>query len=246
MLPFILLILMLISLGNLLYFKALGVIILVRIFKSVTSILFVLIAAASYKYCPKNKKYFRFMLTGFIFALIGDIFLSISHNGLFFILGLGSFSLAHVMYTIAFCALIKISWKDTILALTIAIPTICFVIFKDGFDFNGMFPLIIFYILLISMMVAKAFSLLKLKNGNILPIALIISGAVLFYISDFILLFVYYYKHKITILPYLNLVVYYFGQGLLALNFIKEIKIKELGILSSKLPRHKNKNLQEF
>ncbi len=224
---FILFALMLISLGNLLYFKALGIISLLRVFKASTSMLFVLISVASYKYCPKNHKFFRIMLTGFILSLIGDVFLSINHDGLFFILGLGSFSIAHIMFTISFCALTKLSRKDIIVALTIAIPMICFVKFNNGFNFGGMLPLIIMYTILISMMVTKAFSLLILKKDNIFPTVLIISGAVLFYTSDFILLYVYYYKREIPLLPYINLITYYLGQGLLALSFIKGFNTKQ-------------------
>lgn len=223
--PLVLFLLMLISLANLLYFKSEDNIFLLRVFKATTSILFVSIAIASYKHNNHKYNYFYLMLIGFVFAFFGDVFLSISNEGIFFILGLGCFSLAHVLYTLTFCKLLKISLNDAIIASIIAILLICVEVFKDGFDFGNVFPLLVFYTLLISIMVSKAISLLRLRKGNSLPIALIIIGAILFIISDFILLFVYYYEREFAFLPYLNLVVYYLGQGFLAFSLIKEIKV---------------------
>lgn len=227
MIPFILFALMLLSLGNLMYFNAAGIIILIHVFKFLTSLFFVLIAVSSRKK-QHNKKYFSFMLSGLIFSLVGDVFLSFFDNSTFFILGLFSFSVAHIFYSIGFCVLTKMTWKDIAFASVLAIPVISFVKLKDGFDFGSMFPLIVMYAILISVMLSKSLSLLKLREGNILPITLIISGTLLFFISDFILVFVLYYSNKAEILTYLNLMTYYLGQGLLALSFIKVLKVKAL------------------
>ena len=162
-----------------------------------------------------------------VFALGGDVFLSIGNSGIFFVLGLGSFSLAHILYTAAFCSLVKFSPKDLIPALIIAVPTIGFLLLKDGFDFGGMFPLIVLYTILISVMVSKAISLLRLENKNMPSVLFSIIGAVLFFISDFILVFVFFYDKDFTLLPYLNLIIYYSGQALLALSFLKGFDTKK-------------------
>lgn len=220
-------VLMFVFLIALMYFQIIGDVPFRRIFKAAASLMFILTAVFSYKYSGKNKKAFIIMLIGFIFAFWGDVFLSFGSSGIFFILGLGSFSLAHIFYTAAFCSLVKFSPKDLIPALIIAVPTICFAVFNDSFNFNGMLPLVILYTVLISVMVSKAISLLRLENKNITSVVLSIIGAVLFFISDFILLFVYFYKKDFIFLPYINLIIYYSGQALLALSFFKGFETKK-------------------
>ena len=220
-------VLMFVFLIVLMYFQIIGDVPFRRIFKAAASLMFILTAVFSYKYSGKNKKTFIIMLIGFIFAFLGDVFLSFGSSGIFFVLGLGSFSLAHIFYTAAFCSLVKFSPKDLILALIIAVPTICFAVFNDSFNFNGMLPLVILYTILISVMVSKAISLLRLENKNMTSVVLSIIGAVLFFISDFILLFVYFYKKDFVFLPYINLIIYYSGQALLALSFFKGFDTKK-------------------
>jgi uncharacterized membrane protein YhhN len=209
----------------------LGFILLPKILKAITSIFFVLIAIAGYKYNKKNKKYFSYLFAGLIFSLTGDVFLAVSNKGVFLILGLVSFAITHVLYTTAFCNLVAIELKDIGLALVIAIPTVCVLAIKDGFDFAGIFLPVVLYTILISIMVAKAFSLLKFRRGNLPSIVLIITGAVLFFISDFILVFYLFYTPRFEILGYLNLILYYLGQGVLAISFRKSIRTKRLYIV---------------
>lgn len=219
-------VLMFVFLIALMYFQIVGDVTFRRIFKAAASVMFILTAVFSYKYSGKNKRTFIIMLIGLIFALGGDVFLSFGNSGLFFVLGLGSFSLAHIFYTAAFCSLVKFSPKDLIPALIIAVPTISFLLLKDGFNFAGMFPLIVLYTILISVMVSKAISLLRLENKNMTSVMFSIIGAVLFFISDFILVFVFFYDKDFTLLPYLNLIIYYSGQALLALSFLKGFEYK--------------------
>ena len=220
-------VLMFVFLIALMYFQIVGDVTFRRIFKAAASVMFILTAVFSYKYSGKNKKTFIIMLIGFIFALGGDVFLSFGSSGIFFVLGLGSFSLAHIFYTIAFCSLVKFSPKDLIPALIIAVPTIGFLLLKDGFNFDGMLPLVILYTILISIMVSKAISLLRLENKNMTSVMFSIIGAVLFFISDFILVFVFFYDKDFTFLPYINLIIYYSGQALLALSFLKGFDTKK-------------------
>ena len=220
-------VLMFVFLIALMYFQIVGDVTFRRIFKAAASVMFILTAVFSYKYSGKNKKTFIIMLIGFIFALGGDVFLSFGSSGIFFVLGLGSFSLAHIFYTAAFCSLVKFSPKDLIPALIIAVPTICFAVFNDSFNFNGMLPLVVLYTILISVMVSKAISLLRLENKNMPSVLFSIIGAVLFFISDFILVFVFFYDKDFTLLPYLNLIIYYSGQALLALSFLKGFDTKK-------------------
>ncbi len=74
--------------------------------------------------------------------------------------------------------------------------------------------------MIISFMVSKSISLLTLFNLNSKGISLIFIGAMLFFISDIILSFIYFYKKPAKPLVALNLITYYIGQGLIALSVL--------------------------
>jgi len=223
--PIILFTLMIFSLGGLMYANFAELFVLSFVLKFSTSFLFVLIAIFGYKKHRKNAKFFYLILIGLIFSVLGDVFLAIHNNDVTFILGLLSFSLAHILYSIGFCYVTRLSLRDIAMFIGIATPTVCFVVFKDGFDYGTMLPFVISYIILISFMVAKAFSFTKIWQKNKFQVTLIIVGAVLFYISDFILLYAFFYKQHFEILLYLNFLVYYFAQGFLALSFKKPLEL---------------------
>ncbi|WP_423738990.1 lysoplasmalogenase [Clostridium cibarium] len=196
-----------------------------EIFKTLCSICFVCCSFFSFRKCPTNKKYFSLMFIGLIFCLFGDIFLSFPGETVF-ISGVGSFAIGHIFFILGFIYLTSISLKDLIMYFILITLAVSFITSKSGFHFQGMLPLVLIYTSIILFMLTKSFSLLKLRKGNKLGTYLTISGTTLFFISDFILLFVIYYTECPHIFSAINLFVYYIGQGLLSLSFIGDFKSK--------------------
>ncbi|WP_396136388.1 lysoplasmalogenase family protein [Clostridium sp. SHJSY1] len=195
-------------------------------FKTLCSLCFVFCSYFSFKKSHGNKTYFTLMFLGLIFCLFGDIFLAFSGNE-FFLLGVCSFAFAHIFFISGFIYLTAFTFKDFLLYIFLITLSISFILLKDGFVFKDMLTLVLIYASILVFMVTKALSLLKLRKENKIFTFLTITGAILFFISDFILLFLVFYNDCPIIFSYVNLFVYYLGQGLLALSFIKCFKSKK-------------------
>lgn len=225
-------ILMIISLIGLITTSLLKLGTIVLVLKILTSVLFVITGLTSYCSNPKNKRYFTFIFLGLIFSLFGDTFLGIDSNGgIVFYIGVLSFAIGHIMYTIGLCKCTKYKIIDFIIFLLIATPIILLVVLGD-FDFQGMILVICMYAIIISFMVSKAIALSRIYKENKKAVVLTIAGAIMFLISDIILLVLFFYRVKYDILQQLNWIIYYPGQGLLALSFayfsdINKISTKE-------------------
>lgn len=129
----------------------------------------------------------RFFLIGLVFSVIGDILLMLvkSKGELFFLLGLGSFLLAHLSYIIAFFRYPKfksgIIWKQKWLVSPFVIVLIAILFFL----WNGLgafkIPVVIYSATIITM------SIFCLNLKNRMPKVswqIIFTGAVFFVLSD--------------------------------------------------------------
>ncbi len=155
--------------------------------KGLTSGIFVLLGIANvvYIFVSKNKsiKFPLIMLTGLVFAMLGDIILNVE-----FIVGAILFAIGHVFYFVAYCFLAKFKWIDLLFGLAIFVPSLLFITLVPMFDFGGalMEIVCVVYALIISLMVGKALSnLVREKN---LQNILILIGSILFFFSDLMLL----------------------------------------------------------
>lgn len=156
--------------------------------KSIASILFVLCGLFNlvYSLCLNKKEFLKFsiiMVTGLVFACIGDILLID-----YFVFGAISFAIGHVFYFIAFTKISKINIRDFIIGGIIFVVGLLIIIIYP-FNFNGMLPLVIVYALIISMMLGKAISNVFDKNTNSILNIIITIGAFLFFFSDLMLVF---------------------------------------------------------
>lgn len=192
------------------------------IVKCLTSILFLITALVSYKKNPKEPTFFKAIFLGLFFSFGGDFFLAIdrSRQALPFILGVTSCCLAHIMYSIGYCIKSKFRLQDFIIFICFFIPTIL-TIFLVDFDLKNMQTLLVIYAALISFMVAKSFALLPYYKYNAFAVTALIAGSLLFLISDFLLLFFYFYPSAPSILEQCDWFLYYLGQSLLAISFSK-------------------------
>lgn len=158
--------------------------------KSVTSALFVFIGIINTVYAVlkkldrKSLKFPIFMLTGLTFAMLGDIILEVE-----FIVGAALFAVGHVFFFVSYIMIEKFKWTDLLYGLCIFVPAVLLITLAPIFDFGGILMEIVavIYAAVISCMVGKSIAnFVREKNKTHLIILL---GSVLFFVSDFALLF---------------------------------------------------------
>lgn len=184
--------------------------------KSLASACFVLGGIINAVYALKvgdNKKFTVFMLIGLVFAMAGDI---VNYNtaDLYFITGTGLFAAAHVFYIVAYYFLHRFNLTDIIIAACIFVPSVLFITLAPIFDFGGALMEIVcaVYALILSLMVGKALSNLKVRSATA---AIIAVGSILFFVSDLSLLLNMFGKIH-TIPRIICLATYYPAQFILA------------------------------
>lgn len=194
------------------------------VFKITASVFFVITPIFAYKKKTGDKKYFLLIMFGLIFSLFGDVLLAIKGWNLGFCLGVTAFTFAQIFFVIGFSYLERYKHIDLAIFGGLAIVLILLENINKDFNYDGKYIFILIYSIVISYMVAKAFSLLRIKKGIEKSVLLVIAAMVLFFLSDLTLLFVYFYKTKYVALSYANIVLYYMAQGILGLSFINPIK----------------------
>ena len=185
------------------------------IIKTLDSVLFVLCGVVNliflYKYKKEGSIYKAFiLLTGLIFACVGDIVL-ISN----FVLGAIFFAIGHVWFLVYFYALQKFNYKDILIGGIIFLISLLLILFLPVFNFGDFLAIVIVYALIISMMLGKAFSnfLCKMNIQNLV----VFIGAFLFFFSDLMLVFDNFSTLS-GVFGYLCLSTYYPAEFLLAIS----------------------------
>ncbi len=188
-------------------------------FKGLTSFIFLSTAlyfAVGYS-GPFSNLFQILMCIALFFCLVGDVFLSIvsgRSDSWFFVLGVVSFAAAHVIFFVAFGAVVPITIVDILTAVVIAI--LCFGITKlKIIDIQDKKALILAYSVFLGLLMAKGITVL-VDFGTTQFAIIAFLGATLFFVSDVILLFILFSTRKIKILTFLNLLTYYSATMLLA------------------------------
>ena len=151
-----------------------------KVLKPLTTILVILIALFSFN--QENKTYNKYLTVALLFCLAGDIFLL---NNQYFLFGLASFLLGHLVFIYAFSTISGFSRNivPLIILLILCIPY--FLYLKPGL--GDLTTPVAVYMSVIIIMTWQAISLyFKEKQRAHLFIAL---GAVLFMLSDSLLAF---------------------------------------------------------
>ena len=219
------LILFIISLFLLIYFSYKTKKNYVFIFKTTTSILFVSIGIISYLYSRCDFNYFKLLIAGLSFSLLGDIFLLLkldTKNGSLnkmFIYGLISFSVTHILYILAFTHIGSFEVIDLFVAIVLAALTITILNRNKHIYFKNMFIPVCIYSFVIYLMAFETFKLAFFYPSGFSTF-LTLMGALLFLISDIILSFILFYDNPHKILHGLNLSTYYIGQLLIASSLL--------------------------
>lgn len=186
--------------------------------KTAASLFFVLAGFCGYMQSKENLMFSRLMLIGFICCMAGDVFLALDSGGILFVLGVASFAAAHILFFIAFCRVSPVKKTDMAAAAVLLIGLVL-LLCLGNFDFKGLFPVLILYAAIISFMVIKALSLWRCRK-EVSGVKLLMAGALLFLISDMVLLFWLFGIDTAREVQSVNWVLYYAAQGCLtaALN----------------------------
>jgi uncharacterized membrane protein YhhN len=180
--------------------------------KSCLSVLF--IVAALVQKDPLSP-YFGFVVTGLIFCLGGDVLLALPQKKAF-MLGLVSFLVGHVFYVIGFFSIAGFSgW--TWLSLVVA-GTVSSLVYLWLRNYLGkMKGPVIAYIVVISVMVCAASSVMGSGGFSLSGRVMAFAGAVAFYFSDVFVARDRFMKNEF-INRLIGLPMYYAGQFLIAFS----------------------------
>jgi uncharacterized membrane protein YhhN len=180
--------------------------------KGSLSLLFIL-AALSQKDPPSP--YSGFVVAGLVFCLAGDVFLALPQKEAF-MLGLVSFLVGHVCYLIGFFSIAGFSgWTWVSLVLATGISTLVYRWL--GSHLGKMKGPVIGYIVVITVMVCGASSVLGAPDFDLSGRVMAFSGAAAFYFSD-----VFVARDRFIEEGFVNrlagLPMYYAGQFLIAFS----------------------------
>lgn len=184
---FLLVLLMVVFLTLTIYFQFENNDVLRTIFKTITSLCFLIIGLLGLLITKKSSlKFSLIFYIALVFAFLGDILITQS-----FIAGMAMFAITQIFLIAAYYLIRKISYLEWIIFGLFIIFDLCLLLLYKDFDFSSsvLKIAVIIYALLISFMISKSLDLIKIWKHNKLKICLIIIGAILFFASDFILLF---------------------------------------------------------
>ena len=180
--------------------------------KTTLSLLFVTTALLQPHSVPA---YYHYLLIGLIFCLVGDVCLGLPQKKAF-MGGLVAFLVGHVLYILSFSSLIPVShWFSPGVFIIVVISALIFFWLRPYL--KSMLIPVLLYIVVITIMASGAWAVFWKSPFQISGRALILAGALCFYISD---LFVG--RHRFIKEEYQNrllgLPLYYTGQFMLAFS----------------------------
>ena len=188
----------------------------IYIFKPVSTLLVIAVALLSLLEPGQNNTYMAGVTTGLLLSLGGDIALMFQEKRRAFMIGLGLFLLAHIAYTVAFMLPGPgvFSARDFLSAgILLGVGVGFYLLIRP--NLGTMQGPVIAYMVVISVMVNRAGSALMSPVYGAGQAFMILTGAILFYISDMILAANRFWKSW----KYnrISLAFYYSGQLLIAL-----------------------------
>ncbi len=190
--------------------------------KLTASLLFVFIGITSYMDIGATGPYGLFIIIALVAGMIGDGFMVYDDVQKFFILGLTSFLIGHLIYTVVFAVVAGFIWFDLVVYVGVLVGSYI-VYIKSTIDLGKMKIPSMIYFMVISLMFTMAISLLYKSQTNLLTAILIATGATLFIASDIMLGFRIFASGKIKMLKVYVLIAYYFAQVLFGLSIMTYI-----------------------
>ncbi len=212
MLNTLIIIIAVIFLGALLFFEKQGRPGSILPVKTLLSLLFIITALVQSHPLPG---FYYLLLIGLIFCLGGDVFLALPQEKMF-LCGLVSFLLGHVFYVIAFFSVTELNlWTWTGLGICLVLSGGIYFWLRP--HLGSMNLPVLFYVIVITVMVVGACTVLGDSRLALSGRLLLFWGAVSFYFSD-----VFVARDRFLKPEFFNrligLPLYYFGQFLLAFS----------------------------
>ena len=169
---------------------------------------------------PIEKKLAILTMVGLSFGLLGDLFLDVANikGNAFFLLGLGCFVLTHIFYLVLLFSGYRLSFWDLIVFVLLFGGGILIGKFVLQLQLGGMTVPCILYAAVISAMLTRALSFLWAGSSS-LPGAyswVFLAGALLFFISDAILVVMMFGGQSAPWMEKVNAYTYFYGQLLVA------------------------------
>ncbi len=180
--------------------------------KTALSLLFIFTAVSQVHLL---QPYSLFIIIGLLFCLGGDVFLALPQDRMFFF-GLVSFLLGHVCYVIAFFWIADPGTMTLLgVIVTLVLGSVIYVWLKP--HLGSMKKPVIAYILVISLMVIGAWSVLGMPQQSFMARLFVFAGAFSFYISDIFVARDRFLKTAF-INRFLGLPLYYLAQFMIAFS----------------------------
>jgi uncharacterized membrane protein YhhN len=181
--------------------------------KPALSLLFLAVAIIARYSC---QKYFGMILAGLIFCILGDVFLIFVNSKKLFLAGLVSFLIGHILYGIAFFTASSPGLLTLVFAVfSIALSSAVFMMLRSYLG-KMMVPVLL-YIVIITVMVIGAATLMGDKRLNPVGRSLAFFGALLFYCSDMFVARQRFVKKEFAN-RLIGLPLYYVGQFMIAFS----------------------------
>lgn len=159
------------------------------------------------------------LLIALVFCLLGDIVLVWQNRGHFFLIGLGLFFTAHLLFCSAFISTIGFSPLNVVLFFFLLLIPIA-IYFWLKWDLGKLKIPALLYLLVVSFMLTSALSFLYLGTLPDEIRRLLAAGGLLFFASDGFLAMYKFHHPRRKIWRAVNLVTYYSGQILLASSLL--------------------------
>jgi uncharacterized membrane protein YhhN len=180
--------------------------------KGCLSLLFILAALVQKE--PLSP-YSAFVVAGLVFCLAGDVFLALPQKKAF-MLGLVSFLVGHVFYVIGFFSVARFGgWTWVSLVLGAAISTLVYLWLRS--HLGEMKGPVIGYMVVITVMVCGASSVLGVPDFKLSGRVMVFAGALAFYFSDLFVARDRFVKNEFMN-RLVGLPMYYAGQFLIAFS----------------------------
>jgi uncharacterized membrane protein YhhN len=183
--------------------------------KPISTLLVIFAALLSFQELTWNTIYTFGVILGLVFSMGGDIALMFQEDKKAFRIGLVLFLLAHIVYTAIFTIIGHFSGLSAICALVVLFLGLG-IYWMIQSNLGSMKGPVIAYIVIISLMVIQAVSVFSSPGIDDFHALMMVSGAVLFYISDVILAANRFWR------PWkynrISLAFYYSGQMLIVLS----------------------------
>ena len=194
--------------------------------KIITSFLFIAVAFASFMVnsIQEVTTFFALIMMGLVCGLIGDIILDLKiiykeSSSLYQHGGMVAFFVGHVFYLAALLIYFDFSWMAVVAALILAIIIICVSKFILKFNFAEHSIDTYAYSFVLSYMMTQA-CYAAITQGYTTSTVLLAAGAILFLLSDLVLVMTYYDNKDSKPFIVVNHALYYGAQYAIALSIL--------------------------